>query len=428
VLLVLLMAASARGQTLLTQTTWGGSGSDAAEGVATAADGSSYLAGITDSFTVDQFGTPSPRIFLVKFAADGSLAWQRFWNGTTIRGLGRSGVAVAADGSVYVTGVSDQNGGDAALVKFDPNGVLLWERIWGGPASDAGKAVATDSQGSVYISGTATSFGQSGSSLFVVKFDSAGTLVWQRIVDGAEGAALAVGPGGVYAAGTIARDPTSGAFDLLVVKITAAGDLVWQRQYTAGLVADPRGGMTVAADGSIFIVGALQAPKAGIVGLAALIIKLSADGNLLFDKQFAGRNGETAEGVAVPDDGSVYVAGTTTSFGAGFQDAFVLHLQSSGKKLLDAVTWGGSNFETGAGVAVRGTTVVLGATTTAGPPYSLLAAAVKLAAARGTLSAPNGTLDPAAGLAVNPAAGATTPNGSTTFSGNFEAALIRIAR
>jgi hypothetical protein len=34
----------------------------------------------------------------------------------------------------------------------------------------------------------------------------------------------------------------------------------------------------------------------------------------------------------------------------------------------------------------------------------------------------------ATGLAVNPAAGATTPNGSTTFSGNFEAALVRIAR
>jgi len=144
VLLVLFMAASARGQTLLTQTTWGGSGSDVADGVATAPDGSSYVAGITDSFAVNQFGDADRRIFVVKFAADGSLAWQRIWNGTLIIGLGRAGVAAAADG-VYVTGMSDQNGGDAALVKFDPNGVLLWERIWGGTASDAGFAVATGS-------------------------------------------------------------------------------------------------------------------------------------------------------------------------------------------------------------------------------------------------------------------------------------------
>src|ERR1700757_3989394 len=88
-----------KGQTLLTETTWGGVGSDVAESVASAADGSSYVVGITDSFPTDQFGNPSPKIFVVKFAPDGSLSWQRIWNGTTIRGLGRPDVAVSADGS-----------------------------------------------------------------------------------------------------------------------------------------------------------------------------------------------------------------------------------------------------------------------------------------------------------------------------------------
>jgi hypothetical protein len=51
---------SVQGQTLLTQTTCGGNGSDVAEGVASAADGSSYVVGISDSFTRDPFGNPSP--------------------------------------------------------------------------------------------------------------------------------------------------------------------------------------------------------------------------------------------------------------------------------------------------------------------------------------------------------------------------------
>ena len=34
-----------------------------------------------------------------------------------------------------------------------------------------------------------------------------------------------------------------------------------------------------------------------------------------------------------PDDGTIYVTGTTTTFGAGNQDAFVLHLPPTGKKL-----------------------------------------------------------------------------------------------
>src|SRR5215831_7033741 len=201
IFVVAVSVGSVQGQTLLTETTWGGAGSDVAEGVASAADGSSYVVGITDSFTTDQFGNPSPKIFVVKFAPDGSLSWQRIWNGTTIRGLGRPDVAVSADGSVYVTGVTADSGNDEVLLKFDASGALLWERAWGGAASDQGLAVATASDGSAYIAGTATSFGPSSSGLFVVKFDSAGNLVWQRVSDGAEGNAVAVAPdGSVYAA------------------------------------------------------------------------------------------------------------------------------------------------------------------------------------------------------------------------------------
>ena len=38
------------------------------------------------------------------------------------------------------------------------------------------------------------------------------------------------------------------------------------------------------------------------------------------------------------------------------------------------------------------------------------------------------TLALAAGVIANPAAGAATPAGTTIFSGNFEAALVRIAK
>src|SRR4029450_2369513 len=117
-----------QGQTLLTETTWVGAGGDTAEGDGRGAGGSSYVGGVAESFTVNQFGDPSPKISIVKFAPDGSLSWQRIWNGTTIRGLGRPDVAVSADGSVYVTGITADNGNDAVLLKFDANGALLWER------------------------------------------------------------------------------------------------------------------------------------------------------------------------------------------------------------------------------------------------------------------------------------------------------------
>ena len=54
--------------------------------------------------------------------------------------------------------------------------------------------------------------------------------------------------------------------------------------------------------------------------------------------------------MTVGDDGSIYMSGTSTSFGAGFQDAFVVRVQANGKAG-NAATWGGPAFETGGGVA-----------------------------------------------------------------------------
>ena len=430
VLLIALEAAPARSQSLLSQTTWGGAGSDVASGVAMAPDGSTCVVGISDSFATDQFGTPSPRIFVVKFAANGSLSWQRIWNGTTIRNLGRPGVAIAPDGSVYATGVSADSRNDAVLLKFDANGTLQWERTWGDADSNETFGVAAAADGSVYITGTATAFSAGSTGIFVVKFDPAGNVVWQRIADGAAANGIAVAAdGSVFAVGTVPRNSQIGTFDLLVLKIAANGTLAWSRAYTAGDVADPRGGVAASPDGSVVAAGAVQSIKAGAADITALIVKLDASGALVFDKQFDGRVNETAEGVAVDQtDASIYVSGTTTSFGAGSEDAYVLHLQPTGKKLLSAVTWGGSAQEEGAGVAVGGTSVALAATTNAAPPYVLQAAAAKLSSPRSALSVSAVTLALAAGVIANPGAGAATPAGTTIFSGNFEAALVRIAK
>jgi hypothetical protein len=72
--------------------------------------------------------------------------------------------------------------------------------------------------------------------------------------------------------------------------------------------------------------------------------------------------------------------------------------------------------------------VALAATTTNPPPYSLLNASAKLSAPRGTLAIVAGVLAQPAGISADPAADATTPTGTTVFGGNFEAALVRIAR
>jgi uncharacterized delta-60 repeat protein len=364
----------------------------------------------------------------LKFAPDGSLAWQRIWQGSTFFGSFRGpAITLSADGSVYVAGTTNTNGGDAFLLRFDANGNLIWQRTWGGSEFDQGAAVAAASDGSAYVVGTTTSFGPTSNNLFVLKFAADGTLVWQKVSDSNNGMAVAVGPdGSVYAAGSSPRPDGIAEFDIVVLKLNPDGSPVWSKTYAGGLVADPRGGMTVGPDGSVYIAGAIQYQQTGFVHIAALILKLSPDGTLLFDRKWGGKNGDTAAGVSVAPDGTVYVAGTSASFGAGIDDAFVVHLLPSGRAI-DAVTWGGTGLDNGAGVGVAADGTIVLAATASSPPYSLLTAPKKTASAKGSLTARTGSLDDAAGVASDPGSAVSTPSGSTTFAGSVDAALVRIA-
>ncbi len=423
--LLVLAASTAHGQTLQSETTWGSFGAEFAGGVAVAPDGGSYFTGTSDSFAVDQFGTPEPRIFLLRFDATGALDWQRIWNGRT--GHGATEVAIAPDGSVYVTGIASAlNDGDAVLLKFSEAGTLLWERTWGGPAQESGDAVAVAQDGSVYIGGRTTSFDNG--AMFAVKFDSGGNLVWQKVFDNVIGETLTVASdGSVYAAGASER-PGSGfsQFDLVTVKISSEGDLQWARRYQAGEFVDARGGMAAAPNsGSIAIVGALQAAGGGgVIGIAPLLVNLDAAGNLVFDRTWGGKNGGEGAGVAFGPNGTMYMSGTITGIGP-FQEAFVVSVLANGKAGM-AATWGGPGFEEGRGVAVAADgTVILGAQTTEPPPYTFQSAPKKVSGAKGDLIEDLGALVDVVGTVTSPADGAATPNGSTTYGGNFEAALIR---
>jgi hypothetical protein len=93
----------------------------------------------------------------------------------------------------------------------------------------------------------------------------------------------------------------------------------------------------------------------------------------------------------------------------------------------DAGTWGGAGLDAGGGVDVAADgSIALGATAEA-PPYSLLSAPTKVSRPRGTLGVAVASLADAGGVVSDPAGAVGTPDGSTTFAGDFDAALVRVA-
>src|SRR5262249_37606644 len=120
---------------LLQQKTWGGPDRDGANGVAVAADGSVYVTGSTRSFSAGPFLHDDA--LLLKYAPDGTLLWQRTY-GTPSDSLNSGvevgiAVAVAPDQSGVVV-AGNYRDGNIFLAKFDPSGTLLWDLTWGGQA------------------------------------------------------------------------------------------------------------------------------------------------------------------------------------------------------------------------------------------------------------------------------------------------------
>ncbi|HEU4927516.1 MAG TPA: hypothetical protein VFT24_10730 [Vicinamibacterales bacterium] len=423
--------AAAQSATVLSHTIWGTPGHEGTEGIAVGADGSTYLTGI-HSLTA-----PPLKIFLVKLAADRSIAWQTTWDGPDPFFDSRaSDVAVSPDGTaVYVTGTAFINPNQGVLLKFNAaDGSLIWQKSWGGSAFPEGVAVSAD--GSIYVGGSVRLNFDANLRASLTKFGPDGTVLWHRIwntpTSGGEtmGEDVAIDSiGDIYlVGGTPIPDPTDPTlilgFQIALLKVDASGNLLWQRTVAEEEQLDARGGLGTAPDGSVYIAGA-RLPNRG--SFDALVVKFATDGALEWARAWGGRGHDEANGVVVRADGAVFISGTTNSFGDA-DDVFFLHLQSSGRAE-DAVTWGDpTTTDIADGIAVDPAgDAVIGATVQ-DPPYVFADAPRRTSRLRTAVGDPGFPLVPMdvanvdAGGTLESIAGTTNDDPG----GHFDAAVVVI--
>lgn len=178
---------------------------------------------------------------------------------------------------------------------------------------------ATDSDGNVFVVGSTTedvggAIVQGEQDVYLRKYDSAGALVWSRLLGSSKTAAgfsVAVdGSGNVAVAGRVTDKLTTtsagGGGDSFVAKYDTAGREVFLRQVSP--VADDRAtAVAFATDGSLVVAGqtasamAASATHAGATD--AYLMKLSATGAMEWVRQFGGATDDRATGLAMTADG-----------------------------------------------------------------------------------------------------------------------------
>jgi hypothetical protein len=144
--------------------------------IAVDTQGNVYVTGYsTSSFGANEYLT-------VKYDTNGNELWAARYDGGVLNASDTAyALALDSQGNVYVTGVSGNSSGnfDYATVKYDPNGVELWVARYNGPINgqDIARAIAVDSQGSVYVTGESAGAGTQGDFL-TIKYDTNGNQLW----------------------------------------------------------------------------------------------------------------------------------------------------------------------------------------------------------------------------------------------------------
>ena len=89
---------------------------------------------------------------------------------------GAYGIVMDSSGYIYVV----LGGGNAALVKIDSSGNVIWSRTLTGVNNTYGNSIAIDSSDNIIIS---SSHSVTPYENYIVKYDSGGNLLWQRSLD-----------------------------------------------------------------------------------------------------------------------------------------------------------------------------------------------------------------------------------------------------
>lgn len=263
-----------------------------------------------------------------------------------------NGIAVDSSGNAYITGSTASTdfptqspyssslagSGDAFIAKLNPSGsALVYSTYLGGNQTDVGNAIAVDSSGNVFVTGSTASSDFPATS------------------------------------GVLQANFGGGQTDAFVAELNSSGDSLTYATYLGGTGNDVGYGIALDSSDDAYVVGStsstdfptknpLQPANAG--NNDAFLSKIKPDGSALVYSTYLGGSGaDSGQDVAVDSSGDAYVTGFTLSTdfptskpfqtaNAGSADAFVAEYNASGSGLVYSTYIGGSGVDRAFSIAL----------------------------------------------------------------------------
>ena len=238
-----------------------------------------------------------------KFALDASSTSAAIYvNNQEVTSISQSNIPATASVSVGMFWGNGAYTGNLYIDSVQISTSPIWSQAYGGPSDEVAYSVVQTSDGGYAMAGSTAvrnAIGIYNDSVYLVKTDSAGTMLWNKTYGGTGHAlgysVIQTSDGGYAVAGTIGFTVPGGPPNIYndsvyLVKTDSVGNMLWNKTY--GETGNDGGSSVIQTSDGGYVIG------------GTMLIKTDASGNMLWNKTYSGL-------VISTSDGGYAILGTT---------------------------------------------------------------------------------------------------------------------
>lgn len=249
---------------------------------------------------------------------------------------GRS-LAQTPDSGFILVGSSGSFGNgssDVYIIRIDSLGTYIWSKVYGGNNTEGANCIKCFNDGTCVIAGYTNTYGNGAYDAYVLKINLLGDTLWTKTFGGnAWDFAHSIQgtfDGGYMIAGETFSN-TNGENDMWLVKISANGQLEWEKKY-GGPLQDFAKDVVQLSDSSYVLVGATESKGKGMFDV--FLLRINQIGDTLFTKTYGEIKNDVAHSIHYnSNDQTLALAGYTENFGALNRDFYIIRTDTLGDTL-----------------------------------------------------------------------------------------------
>src|SRR5690554_1397133 len=251
-------------------------------------------------------------VLITKYSPDGVMLWQQTYSGSANGNDYGVQLKVNNLNEIFIAASLEENTGvDFGLLKYSPNGALIWANSWNGAANgiDVPGDIDIDNSGSIYLVG-GTQSSNSFSDYAIVKFRSDGVYQWHTTYDHASlhdaATSMSFNANNIVVSGASASTPTNWDYATLEINKTNGSIINIKRTVVPGVGLDNAVAVTSDINNNTYITGYVE--ENGNRNIQT--VKLNSNFGLEWVKNFDGCLEDVAKAIGIDDFGNVYITGT----------------------------------------------------------------------------------------------------------------------